>query len=447
MSPQHHITNERAIFTLWLNWAIAVGALALPEFMALFIPRSWIPIVTFTVMFLLIVYRNTGVKFQSSSCDLIQTICVRTLCFSAVIMLLIGVIYARHLISLLFPDELLNMRIPYLTILVLAPVCTLVSGIAILQGHDQRVCRECIVKYGTASERGFLGKIFLQESHYQVKTLFFISIGLSVFCWLYYAFFYVNVNLNRFDRFVYNWVPSIIYGFSIIFFGMRYFSLWSYYYNQIELNPRVRMNGTGVRFLLLCDDNIFLGRREDFYDTPDGNKYDTPAAVTISHRNGVSMKEAAEHLHNMSGLEGYDYSLRFMYKSTDLSGLANVFHYICCLPSKDVMAETTLQGQWFSLSQLQRLLYNRDLSPVLAAEIHRLYTVTMAWKTYDIEGRRLYKIKNYHPAFRLKGICDWEVDFDNPQWLDVARFNEDKPLFRLRSLFRSRRSKSLNLGK
>lgn len=199
------------------------------------------------------------------------------------------------------------------------------------------------------------------------------------------------------------------------------------------------MNGSAVRFLLLYEDNIFLSRKEEFYDTPDGNKFDTPTSVTLAHINSLNRKEADEYLHNLSGLEEDDYTLRFMYKSTDMSGLANVYHYICCLRSKDVIDDTTLQGKWFSLSQLQRLLYNRDLAPALAAEIHRLYTVTMAWKTYDIEGRRLYKIKNYHPAFRLKGICDWEVDFDNPRWLDVARFNEDKPFFRLRSLFRGRR--------
>lgn len=436
---QHHITNEKAIFTLWLNWTIAVGALALPEFTALFVPRSWIPIITFSVMFLLILYRNTGSKFQASSCDLIQSICVRTLCVSAVIMLLIGVLYARHFISIFYPDELINVHIPYLTILIIGPVATAMCLLALFQGNSSKVCRQCIIKYGASSERGFLGKIFLQESHYQLRALLYLSAALSVVAWAYYSIFYVNVNLNRFDRFVYNWVPSIFYALSAIFFGMRYFSLWGYYYNHIELNPHVRMNDTGVRYLLLCDDNIFLSRREDFYDTPDGNKYDTPAAVTLSHRNGVSMKDAAEYLRNLSGLESDDYTLRFMYKSTDLSGLANVFHFICCLPSKDAIAGATLSGEWFTLSQLQRLLYNHDLSHMLAAEIHRLYTVAMAWKTYDIEGRRLYKIKNYHPAFRLKGICDWEVDFDNPQWLDVARFNEDKPLFRLRSFFRTRR--------
>ncbi|MDE6187069.1 MAG: hypothetical protein K2G17_02930, partial [Duncaniella sp.] len=72
MAQHHHITNEKAIFTLWLNWTIAVGALALPEFTALFVPRQWIPSITFGLMILLILYRNNGRKLSASSRDLIQ---------------------------------------------------------------------------------------------------------------------------------------------------------------------------------------------------------------------------------------------------------------------------------------------------------------------------------------------------------------------------------------
>lgn len=441
---QHHITNEKAIFTLWLNWTIAVGAIALPEFAALFVPRSWIPIITFAVMILLIIYRNTGKKFQASSCDLVQTICVHTLCVSAVIMVLISIIYARGFISLFYPEELLNVRIPYLTILILGPVATIYCLIYTIRGNRAGVCRRCIIRYGTSTERGFLGKVFSQESRYQVRFLMIISGVLSVITWTYYACYYINVNLNSSDRFFYNWIPSIFYGLSVIFFGMRYFTLWSYYYNHIEMNPRVCMNGSGVRFILLNDDNIFLSRIEEFNDMPDGNKYDTPADVNLAHRNYISLEDASQYLVNLSGLDPESFNIRFMYKSTDMSGKANIFHFICCFRSKEAIADSSLRGQWYSLSQLQRLLYNKELTHMLTSEIHRLHTVTMAWKTYDINGLRLYKIKNYRPAFRLKGICDWNVDFDNPLWLDVARFNEDSPLFKLRRLLRRRQRQSIN---
>ena len=114
----------------------------------------------------------------------------------------------------------------------------------------------------------------------------------------------------------------------------------------------------------------------------------------------------------------------------------NTFHYICCPNSSDVLEESGFKGKWYNQSQIERMLHNRELTPMLAAEIHRLYTVTMAWKTYDADGNRLYKVKNYHPLFRLNGICDWDVDFNSPLWLEVSRFNEDKPLFRFRRMLR-----------
>ena len=134
--------------------------------------------------------------------------------------------------------------------------------------------------------------------------------------------------------------------------------------------------------------------------------------------------------------------MRFMYKSTDVSGMNNIYHFICCLENPEVMEHSRYQGKWYSLSQLQRLLYNHELAPMLATEIHRLYTITMAWKTYDSDGRRLYKIKNYRPNFRLNGICDWDVDFNNSHWLEVARLNEDKPFYRFRKLFQRRQKTS-----
>lgn len=435
---QQHITNESAIFSLWLNWAVAVGALAIPEFVGLFVPKIWIPLITLGVMFMLILYRHTGGKFNASSCDLIQVICIRTLGISAVIMLIIAVIYARGYISAFYSEDVINTDIPFLSILIEGPVATALCIWHMMIGHSANVCRRCVIRYGTASERGFLGKIFQQESQYQLRFLLVLSALFTVGCWIYYWLFYINVNLNRFDRFAFNWIPTIFFILSIIYLGMRYFSLWGYYYNHIELNPRKRATTTTLRYIILCGDSVLLDRMDDFHDIPDANKYDTPAEIHFPSRERVDTKEALRVLIDMSNIEAGDFSMRFMYKSTDVSGMSNVFHYICCLESKDILDSTALHGKWFTLSQLQRLLYNHDLAPLMAAEIHRLYTVTMAWKTYDSEGRRLYKIKNYHPNFRLNGICDWDVDFDSPTWLDVARFNEDKPFFRLRRFLRRR---------
>lgn len=68
-------------------------------------------------------------------------------------------------------------------------------------------------------------------------------------------------------------------------------------------------------------------------------------------------------------------------------------------------------------------------------EFNRLFKVAMAWKAYDINGCRKYRVKNYKPMFRLHGIIDWDVDFNNPRWLEVAHNNEDHFLFRFKRLW------------
>ena len=95
-----------------------------------------------------------------------------------------------------------------------------------------------------------------------------------------------------------------------------------------------------------------------------------------------------------------------------------------------------MEGEWFTLSQIERMVADGLVSSILAAEINRIYTISMAWKTYDRYGYRLYNIRNYKPTFRLRDFKDWDVDLNDIQWLYVSENNEDKPFFRLRRIWR-----------
>ena len=79
---------------------------------------------------------------------------------------------------------------------------------------------------------------------------------------------------------------------------------------------------------------------------------------------------------------------------------------------------------------------NGEVNSLLAGEIYRIYTVTMAYKTYDREGMRLYNIKHYRPSFHLNEIRNILVDYNDPVWMYVAKDNEDKPFFRIKRAWR-----------
>lgn len=73
--------------------------------------------------------------------------------------------------------------------------------------------------------------------------------------------------------------------------------------------------------------------------------------------------------------------------------------------------------------------------------------MTMAWKTYDRNGHRLYAIKHYRPTFRFRDMKDWDIDYNDSTWFDIAANNEDGHFFRTKQflskitdIFRSHKS-------
>lgn len=431
------VNHEDAIVSLWLNWIISIGALVLPLALRAFLPAMSIPLITFACMGALLIYDKTSIQGRWAVCPLIPSIVIRSLAISGIVMLVISVIYSKGIINYIYDTGLVNNEIPYVDVLVVAPVALLVTLWSKLRGRSYSACRNCFISLGSKSERGFLGELFSQESKYQRDLLITILTIIIITSWGYYTYFYINVNLNQPDKFFFCWLPVILYAISIIYLGARYFTVWAYYFQDIEGSDKRRGPSTEVRFLIISGDNIFLSRGDTLSDIPDNSYYDSPATLVVNHRDNVSLKEAIRFFEDISRLRADKLDFRFMYVSYEAGGSRNTFHFICSPLDKDFMQESAFKsGKWYNLSRLERMLHNRELSPMLAAEIHRLYTITMAWKTYDYEGRRLYKVKNYRPLFRLKDICDWDVDFNSSHWMNVAHFNEDKPFFRLRRLFR-----------
>lgn len=436
MSTKNH-THETAIFDLWLNWVIAGGALILPILLSVYIRPLLIPLISLALAGGLLAYDRASLRSHTAVCPLILTIATRSLFYSALIMIVISLIYARGVIWYLYDDETINTAIPFVTLLIVAPVLFLTTAWSHIRGKRYSACQRCVNNLGSISERGLLGKIFSQESRYQRYFMLGISGVLTIIAWGYYTYFYINVNINIPDRFFFGWIPVILYLISVFYLGARCFTLWAYYCQDNNANDMSQGALTSIRILLISGDKFYLAREEEYNDTPDGYLYDTTATVTIGYHKEVSIEKATTCLRDISRMDDKDFTMRFMYESREASGERNTFHYICCPDSTSTMEKSALRGRWYNLSQVERLLHNRELTPMLASEIHRLHTITMAWKTYDAEGRRLYKVKNYHPIFRLDGICDWDVDFNSPKWLDVARLNEDKRFFRLRKLWRS----------
>ncbi|MCM1519860.1 MAG: hypothetical protein NC098_03665 [Lachnoclostridium sp.] len=423
---------ESIVYSLWMNWVVSTGVIVLPVLLSLWLPAAWLPIIALTLMLVMLFYSSSAFARGACICYQLSEIASRTLLFSAIIMEVILLANSHGWLYNYFEEGELNDNLPFIAVLIVAPVTLVVGMYYKIRGFRSNICRKCVRVFGTAVERGFVGHLLVEESEYQLKFHAIISGAITVLTIIYYYFIYINVNINSADGFYFCWMPAILWLAAVVYMTARYASLVTYYERDVEGGYKREGRKTWVRFLVMNDDFIYLTHKTEDYDIPGKNKIDTPASLKTTYAEHLPMPKVSDIFENLSGLKVNDFALRFMYLSREAEGMSNIFHFIVTVKDKEVIDSSSLEGTWYSISQLQRLLFNRDLSPILASEINRLYHVAMAWKTYDRDGNRLYKIKNYRPMFRLRGIADWDVDFNDIHWLDVARFNQDKPFFRIR---------------
>ena len=180
-----------------------------------------------------------------------------------------------------------------------------------------------------------------------------------------------------------------------------------------------------MRFLIFCADELLLhlGANES---------WDTPAEVTVGRTASLGMPRAELLFNEVSGHPAP--SMRYCFTNDGFATGSNMIHYAVFIDpeQKDLF---THDDVWFNSYMLDSALSTSSLSPILANELFRIHTITMAWKTYDRNGRRLYPIRHYKPTFRLRDLRDWTVDYDDETWFDVAHNNEDRRFYKLRSFW------------
>ncbi len=422
------------ILSLWINWVIGVGSLMLVVFLSPIMSKLWLPLVVFSLELLLfaLIRRNRAARVPV--CYLVPFVVTRSLFWSATIMVVINMLHVWFGDDVFDPD-LINMEIPFISTLIVFPVTFVMAALASWRGTKLGFCVECRMRHGTVAERGFLGNLFSQEGPYQVRMLFWLSGLLTIVGWLYYSIFYVNVNLNASDNFFFVWMPVILLLLSFLYLGTRYVSLWIYYCQNIEGSVVRQGSSTMLRYIIMCDDYMFLkvpDRNKDL--NPDETRVDTPVHIHIPYKAGMSEYDAEFYFKGYTNIK--ESTIRFMYLNSNFDTEYNIYHYASIVEDRAVVDNSRLEGEWFTMPQIERMIKENELSAVLSAEINRLYTMIMAWKTYDRSGRRLYNIKNYKPTFRLRDFKNWDLDLNDPVWLFVSVNNEDRPFYHIRRFWR-----------
>lgn len=435
MRQERRIANTNGIYSLWINWLVSIGSLVAVPIVSLYVSKIWLPFLVFILEIFLYIIVRFNKESKMPSCMKLPHIAMVSLFWSTIVMMIINIFYHQSLFDIIYLKHSVNKDIPYIPILIIAPITSFVTLKNILKANKSGICIDCQARNGSISERGFLGKIFNQEGEFLSRMLLMFSIIISVICWIYYFLFYINASINNFDKFIFIWSQVIIYAFTLIYLGIRYFSLWLYYCQNIE-GQSLRYNSSSLlRYIIVCDDYIFLNKPDSRVDNvlSDEVKIDTPARLYIQYKKDVSINDSMLYLDGLSGIKNAE--LRFLYKNTNFNTECNIFHYAYFVENKLIVDNSRLEGDWYSLPQIKTLIKENKVSAFFVSEIERVYKITMAWKTYNRKGYRLYNIKNYKPTFRIRDIKDWDVDYNDIRWIFISENNEDCYFFKLRNFF------------
>ena len=315
-----------------------------------------------------------------------------------------------------------NREIPFITCLIVFPVMTVICLWVMSRGYSQNMADGYRARHGMLPGNGAVATLFSIETRFQVRMMLYVSLALNVVEWWYYFVYYFNTNMNTPDIFFFNWMPITLFVLSLFFMASRYRNLATLI-GPIAISSRE--SGTAVRYIVISGDRILLA--------PDSfGRWDTPAVTNIGlldAHNDVAIKGAFE---KITGIE--EFSLRFLYE-TGIPGEVETLHYAVFMP-EEISIENWPTAEWKTIDEIDRIIKSAGMAAEFTDEIYRIFTITITWKTYDSNGRRIYPIKNYRPSFRIRDMKEWDVDYSDLRWLDVAKNNQDKPFYRTKRLWR-----------
>ncbi len=411
-----------AMTTLRRQWAIAWGGITAAVAIDPFFDGFWTA-VTCLVIGIALDRGSSHRRRKINPCVRLMSLAGTALICSAVIMTMITAAERLNLLGDTFKEGH-NSAIPYIASLVIYPTAAIIFGIAYLRHGHARYCASCPINRCDVSCSMLTGGLVHRQTRYQMMISTVIAGVIAMVTWIYYAVGYVNINFNRADIAFFVVVPAAFFVISAMSYNAHYRMINSRIIMTDTSDVVVSGEQSKLRFLIIRGDKLLLKNIG-----PDNKTMDTPAIVTIPYTQNPDEDVIRRNFRKI--VDSDDFYLKRLYETPGPSVHSSMFHYGVTI---DTNAKIDIEGTWMTLDQIDRLWRHGQLTMALIGEIHRVFSVTMAWKTYDATGRRLYPIKNYRPTFRLADFKDWDVDYDDPKWLRIAEDNQDRPLWAVRRL-------------
>lgn len=414
----------KTFLNLWRNWSLAFGAIIILIAVSLIVPRQFMPLVALGEAYLLNLLVRIDVSSPNYGCVLCVRVALKSLFWTSVVMFAFNLLLLIHAFGNYFWNLGYESNFPLLVTLIVFPVTSVNAITTLSVGNKSAFCRRCRLRYGTYEEEGVMSQLFRRESRYQLILIAVISVVMTLVSWLYFIYRFSNVNLNASDRFFFVYLPIAIYVVSLVLMAVRSFQTLLVLQTDSIDGGAVEGVAKVVRFTVLSGDYILLKPNAD-------NLFDVPYIIQLTPSELEQVNDV-ERLAVGLGLPN-GFRLKYLFRTHGFRAGAGVVHYAIIYDAdfKEYYADFE-DGEWCSLDTVDRYSSLGQLSPQLTYALHRIHTITMAWKTYDRNGCRLYPIKHYRPTFRLRDLQEWTVDYDDLHWLSIAENNEDSRFFHIR---------------
>lgn len=428
------------LYTFWKN--LSVGLLTVVGVLAfsIILPFYFSPIVALIAAAFLYTLLYNNKLSKNSSCMVVSYSIFFCLIVYSFVSIVLNILYIWGFIWL--PPEFTFFYYPYIPSLMLCPICFLTMAIIYLRSSKLSICVDCRLQYGDSRERGKIGGILAYESHLQLKNLLIIFGILSVIIWAYYIFFYIDVDVNNRDWYVFMWLTIIVFLLDEIYFIFRYYNLYLDMRENNEIITQEELRDmtakTYIRYYVICKDSVYMNFKTADPRMPFRPVIDTPF-FTKRSVNGITIPEVTNIIRRMTGVN--DGELRFFFgrKMVDMDrhSLLRYFYFLDGNPED--YKELNVDGEWMSFDDLKKIYsYNPgNLARICVSDITRLATIMLTYKIFDERGFRKNKLKSYRPTFTLKEVRESHLDFQDDKWIRISLFNSDTPMYRIKRWFRN----------
>lgn len=428
--------NSLQLYKLWKNLTIGmVTVIAMMTFTKL-LPYYFSPIVSLLCAAFLYVYIYENKVRREIVCLIIPLVMFYCLISYAFVTVLLNILYAWGFKQI--PLEFIFFGNSFIPSLIMNPICFITFVIVYLRHDKISICVDCKIHNG--GEKLYKTALLRHESRFQMKNLIAIFGILSAIVWTYYLEFYVKINLNSRDWYIFTWLTIIFFILDELYFITRYYNLYlDLKENDEIITPEELQNMTSktyLRYYVICGNNIYVDAHAIDPKSPYKEVIDTPF-FTKRNVNGIPVAEVKKIIRNMTGVDG---ELRFFYgRRTDSTGKTSILRYFYFLDEVDgVCPAITTQGEWMDYEKIKYLYSNNPgrLAEISVTDTTRLATILLTEKIFNEKGYRKSKIKIYNPSFNLHDVRKSNLDFQDDKWIEISLFNSDTPFYSIKRKWR-----------